>query len=138
MNKKHLQILFFIISISLIVSFYLVNKNSTTTNMPNIIDLVGRNDFWKASLNINVGYDSELIVRPIREDFDIPSEIDIIIIYNNNVLYNTKLEYIPNKNKNLLGKYSAKINSDEFFNENIDNIQLIIKTEYVNHVIHLK
>jgi len=106
--------------------------------MPNIIDLVGRNDFWKASLNINVGYDSELIVRPIREDFDIPSEIDIIIIYNNNVLYNTKLEYIPNKNKNLLGKYSAKINSDEFFNENIDNIQLIIKTEYVNHVIHLK
>jgi hypothetical protein len=90
-------------------------------------------DFWHASLNIHLQYDTELIITPQRDDFKIPSEISADIITNDKCVYTGKLEYIPDSfNKNYLGSYRVRINSDDiisddYFKKDNNEVYIIIR-----------
>jgi len=101
--------------------------NTNPLKSDDSIDLTGSNNFWKASLNINLKYDSELIIYPRRDDFNIPSEININIFVNKNCVYSGRLKYIPDSNKKLLGKYKISLISNYYFKEDINNVYIIIK-----------
>jgi len=135
--KKILKVLIVIISINLCITFYLANQNSNSLKEEDTIDLVGNNKFWKASLNIHLNYDSELIIRPRRDDFNIPPELSIDIMVDGNSLYTDTLEYIQEPN-NFLGKSMVVLDSDDYFNKDTDEIQLIIRYDNEISTIVLK
>lgn len=126
MGTKKAFIFIGILVISLCLIFYVKNTNLskyTDTTM----DLKGANNFWKASLNIHLNYDSELIIQPQREDFNVPPEINVDIIVNDKCVYTDGLKYIPNSNKELFGNYFVRLNSNDYFTKDTKNIDLIIK-----------
>ena len=125
MKRIFFKILVGIIFISLCLIIYMINTNPLKSD--DSIDLTGSNNFWKASLNINLKYDSELIIYPRRDDFNIPSEININIFVNKNCVYSGRLKYIPDSNKKLLGKYKISLISNYYFKEDINNVYIIIK-----------
>lgn len=61
--QRNLLKIFIIALIGICIVFYLINSNSPKHNSS--IDLTGNDSFWRASLNIQVGYRSELIIRPV-------------------------------------------------------------------------
>ena len=124
MNKKFL-IISILLLLGLCLIFYIINTIPVKT--ANEINLDGKDKFWKATLNIILKYDSELNIRPMRDDFSIPSEIDIDIIIDNKSVYTDKLEYIQDHDGSLLGKYTVKINSSDYFDKSIEKVTIIIK-----------
>jgi len=137
MQRNFLKILIVIVSISLFIAFYLTSQNSNPLNDEDIIDLVGNNKLWNASLNIQLNYDSELRIKPRRDDFNIPPEINIELIVNGNSLYTNTLEYVPNKNNNILGTYMVVLDTDDYFNKDIDDVQLIIRYDNESSTLFL-
>jgi hypothetical protein len=130
--KRNVFIVFIgIMIISLFSLFYAIKTNSAKPT--GTIDLEGGNDFWHVSLNIHLQYDSELIITPKRDDFKIPSEISTDIIVNNNSVYTDRLKYIPDSfNKNYLGSYRVRLNSDEiisddYFKKDNNEVYIIIR-----------
>lgn len=125
MKRNVFKVFIVITFIVLCLIFYIAN---TTFSKPTgSIDLTGGNDFWKAYLNIHLQYDSVLMIVPGSDSFSIPSEISIDITVNNKCIYTDRLKYIPNSNKNSLGKYTATIKSNELFKKDISNVYLIIR-----------
>lgn len=133
MKRKLLIVSIVIVFISLI---YVITAFSTKQDTS--IDLKGENNFWQASINIHLKYDSELIIRPSRDDFKIPSEINVNIFINNKCVYTDKLKYIPSSNKNLLGQYMVTLNSADFFKKNINNIYITIESNNKSSSLLLK
>ncbi len=126
MRTKKAFIFIGILVISLCLIFYITNTNSSK-HTDTTIDLKGANNFWKASLNIHMNYDSELIIQPQRDDFNVPPEINVDIIVNDKCVYTDGLKYIPNSNKELFGNYFVRLNSNDYFTKDTKNIDLIIK-----------
>ena len=123
MLKKLLIYIIVIINI-LIISYCL--KETYLLETTRIINLSGESKYWLADININLPYDSNLIIRPFRDDFDIPSIIDIEIISNNKTIYTNKLEYIKDKN-GYLGDYRLELNSRDYFKYNTKDLIILIK-----------
>lgn len=123
MKEKLFIILGLLIGLGL--TFYIIHISSSKTI--NEINLEGKDTFWKATLNVNFSHDSELNIRPRRDDFNISSEIDINIIINDESVYNNELEYIEDPQGSLLGKYTVSINSSNYFDKGIEEVYLIIK-----------
>ena len=77
--KKRIRTLFqsrhVMITVMLIIGFciFIFWGIQKTFGENKIIDLNGNNAYWKASLNISLGYNSELIIQPRRHDIFIPS-----------------------------------------------------------------
>jgi len=130
MKRNSLYIFIGIIFISVFTIFYLINTN--TVNNSKTIDLKGSNIIWSASLNINLKYDSELIIRPQREDYEVPSEISVEIIVNENSVYIGNLKYIPDTNGFLIGKYMVTLISGDYFNKDIEDEEVSIIVRYNN------
>lgn len=128
MKRNSLYILIGILFISLFTFFFLFNTNSENNNKT--IDLKGSNIIWSASLNIILNHDSELIIRPQREDYEVPSEISVEIIVNENSVYIGNLEYIPDTNGFLIGKYMVNLNSGDYFNKDIEDKYVYIIIRY--------
>ena len=128
MKRNSLYILIGILFISLFTFFFLFNTNSENNNKT--IDLKGSNIIWSASLNIILNHDSELIIRPQREDYEVPSEISVEIIVNENSVYIGNLEYIPDTNGFLIGKYMVNLNSSDYFNKDIEDKYVYIIIRY--------
>lgn len=136
MKKKFLIVLILIL-LGLCLTFYIINAISAKTT--NEIHLEGKDTFWKASLNINLNYDSELNIRPRRDDFIIPSVIDIDIVVNNKYVYNDILKYVEDiDGSSLLGKYTVKLNSSDYFNHKTKEVHIIIKYNNESSTILLK
>ena len=125
MKKNFLKILVGITFVSLCLVVYIVYP--TFSNSASSIDLTGSNNLWKVSLNVHLKHDSELIICPRRDDFNIPSEINVNVIVNNNSIYNGKLKYISDSNKKFLGKYMTNLISDSYFKRDTNNVCIIIK-----------
>jgi hypothetical protein len=124
MKRKTLFMLIGIIFIGLCLIIYLINANSSKQTT---IDLTGGNDLWQASLNIQLDYDSELIIQPGRDDFNIPSEISIDIIVNNKRVYTDRLKYIPDPQFRL-GQYTkVRLTSKDYFKKGTKNVHIIIR-----------
>ena len=69
--------------------------------------------------------DSDLRIQPFRDDFDIPTDISIDIIVDNNIVYTDNLKYeVANE---YLGIYSAYIDSKELFKRNIKEVYITIR-----------
>lgn len=128
MKRKTFFMLIGIIFIGLCLIFYLINANSSKqTSKQTTIDLTGGNGFWQVSLNIQLEYDSELIIRPGRDDFKIPSEISIDIIVNNKRVYTDRLKYIPDPQFRL-GQYTkVRLTSKDYFKKGTKNVHIIIR-----------
>lgn len=131
MKRNVLKIFISIMFISLCVILFVMN--TTSAKPTGTIDLEGGNDFWHASLNIHLQYDTELIITPQRDDFKIPSEISADIITNDKCVYTGILKYIPDSfNKNYLGSYRVRINSDDiisddYFKKDNNEVYIIIR-----------
>jgi hypothetical protein len=131
MKRNVLKIFTGIIFTGVCLIFYVVNTSSAKPT--GTIDLKGGNDLWHASLNIHLQYDTELIIQPARDDFKIPSEISADIIINNKCVYTGKLEYATDStNKDSLGTYRVRINSDDiipsdYFKKNNNEVYIIVR-----------
>jgi hypothetical protein len=131
MKRNVLKTFIGIIFIGVCLIFYVVNTSSAKPT--GTIDLKGGNDLWHASLNIHLQYDTELIIQPARDDFKIPSEISADIIVNSKCVYTSKLEYtINSNNKDSLGTYRVKINSDDiipgdYFKNKNNEVYIIVR-----------
>jgi hypothetical protein len=141
MKRPLLKVFIGVIFISLCLTFYV--SYTTSAKPTGTIDLTGSKDFWRASLNIHLQYDGELIIMPIRNDFEIPSEISTDIIVNNKCVYTNTLKYIPDSNKNLLGRYMARIDSDDiisgdYFKRSNDEVYINIRSNGESSSILLK
>ncbi|WP_315122459.1 hypothetical protein [uncultured Clostridium sp.] len=126
MKRNFLKMFIGVMFISLYLIFYVINTNSSK-HANSIIDLTGSNGLWKASLNIHFKYDSELIIRPMSDNFEVPSEISIDIIADNNCVYTDRLKYIPDSNEKLLGEYMLALISDDYFKKDIKDVDIIIR-----------
>lgn len=123
MRNNFLKIFIGILAVSLFVIIYILSTASRKSVIN--IDLAGGNDFWHVSLNIQ--HDSELTIKPRRDDFKIPSEINADIIVNSNSIYTNKLKYIPSSNKNSLGKYMVNINLNSYLKKASNEVYVIVK-----------
>ncbi len=113
-----------------VVKYYKINNGSIDFNyIEKIIN-------GSASLNIHFKYNTELIIHPMRDDFKIPSIISIDIIVNDKCVYTDRLEYIPDPNMKLLGKYVVKF-SDDYFKKGIKDATIIIKFNNKNSTVFL-
>lgn len=59
-----------------------------------------------------------------------PSEISVEIIVNENSVYIGNLEYIPDTNGFLIGKYMVNLNSGDYFNKDIEDKYVYIIIRY--------
>lgn len=123
---KKLSILMF--CLATIMSVGIIAKyNEKTFEQNQIIDLSGNNMYWKASLNISMDYNSELIIQPRRNDFLIPPEITANIIEDEEIIYSVDLQYIPHEsNPRFLGRYVVYFDSGDYFKHNIEEVILNI------------
>ncbi|MFA9397446.1 MAG: hypothetical protein ACERKV_04165 [Clostridiaceae bacterium] len=124
MKKNILKIVISIMCLCLFV--YILSINSTKHDNKSI-DLTGDDIYWNVSLNIQLQYNSVLIIKPATDNFKIPSEINIDIIDNNKCVYTDTLEYIPDSNKNLLGQYRVNLNSNDYFKKDNNDVSVIIR-----------
>lgn len=122
--KKKILICIIAILIIFILSYCL--KEVYLIKTTRIIDMSGTNDQWWVLLNISLHYDSHLLILPFRDDFDVPSTINIEIISNNKTIYTDKLEII-NKKDNSLGEYRLDLNSRDYFNYKTKDLIVVIK-----------
>ena len=127
--KKKILIFIIILFNILLLSYCL--KEVYLSKTIRIIDLNGNNKYWKAYININLAYDAELNIYPFRDDFNIPSIIDIDLIVDNKTVYSNKLEYIKDKN-DYFGKYILDLKSKDYFSYKTKEVILHIK--YNNEV----
>ncbi len=102
-------------------------KNLTLYDKGQSIDLSGNNEYWKAYLNIQLGYNSELCIQPRRDDFAIPSKITANIISNEKKIYSVDLEYVPdNSNPEFLGSYITCFATEDYFKNDVEEVVLNI------------
>lgn len=95
-----------------------MRKNTT-------IDMIGENDGWKASLNMNIGYNSQLVVTLVTEDFEPPSKISIDILAKDQIVYNDKLTIVKDKFPHF-GMYKGSFDSSKYLERNYKDVSVLI------------
>ena len=98
-------------SISICLILYVTRTNISKNS---IIDITGNNDVWRASLNIHLSYNNELVIRPATDEFEPPSEISIDILVKDKSIYTDKLEIIKNDKTSKLGIYKCTFDSNKY------------------------
>ncbi len=126
MKRNLLKIFIAIGFIIICLFFYAINSNFPNHNSS--IDLTGSDSYWRASLNIQVGYRSELIIRTSKyEEFEVPSEISIEIIAKDKSVYSDNLKFIPDTNFKNSGKYTIHLESNKYLERNYRKLYLVIR-----------
>lgn len=89
MRKNLLKFVIPVTILVIIVAIYTTKSNFTKGTT---IDMQGNKDILKVSLNINTGYNNELVIRLVAEGFELPSEIFVDILAKDKSIYTNKLE----------------------------------------------
>lgn len=124
-NSKQKTTFFTIISIECIIISLLLYTHSKS-DFEETIHLTGYNEFWKASLNIHLNYDTELIINPKRKDMEIPSKMTVNLIIDDDNIYSNIIQYEPSKNEGLLGEYMLNLDSNRYFTTKTTEVYLQI------------
>ncbi len=90
------------------------------------IDMQGNKDFLRASLNINTGYNNELVIRLLTEEFEPPLEIFIEILAKDKSIYTNKLEKEENDNFPRSGIYKDSFDSIKDLEKNYKDISVSV------------
>lgn len=90
-----------------------------------IIDIVGNNNMWKASLNMQIGYNNELVITLTTEKFEPPSEIFVDILVKDKSVYTDKLE-IEDNNFSQFGIYKCNFNSIKYLEKNYKDVSVTV------------
>ena len=70
MKKNLLKILIPVVVLVLVATIYITKSNFTKGTT---IDMQGTEDIVRVTLNMNTGYNNELVVRLVTEEFEPPS-----------------------------------------------------------------
>ena len=123
MGKNFLKTIVVIVILSVILFFYIthdrIEKNTT-------IDMTGYKTYWNASLNINVGYNNELVISLSTDKFKPPSEIHVDILVKEKNIYNEDLKSIENDNFPNPNVYKSSFKSTNYLEKNYKNVSIII------------
>lgn len=89
MKPKHLKIITIVGIIGICLIIYITRFNLSTNKN---IDMTGNEDAWRASLNVQIDYNNELVITLITEEFKPPSEVFVDILVKDKSVYNSKLK----------------------------------------------
>jgi hypothetical protein len=122
MKRNHLKIIITIVFIGICLILYIVRYNMTKNR---IIDMTGSNDAWRASLNMAIGYNNELVIKLVTEEFEPPSEVFVDILVKNESVYNKKLE-IEHDNFPHSGIYKCYFDSIKYLEKNYKDVSVFV------------
>ena len=108
MKKNLLKIVITVVILVLIVSIYTTKTNLTKGTT---IDMQGKDNIVRVSLNMNTGYNNELVVRLVTEEFEPPSQVFVDILAKDKSIYTNRLEKEENDNFPQSGIYKDSFNS---------------------------
>lgn len=130
-RKKYISLFIILIGICIIIFF------TSNTFLKHSTDLTGKNTYWKVSLNISPSSNSVLIVNPRRDDFILPTKMQIELLKNNKVIYKDNLMYKPYKSGKL-GSYKTNFSFNSSLFDNYNNLNLRISYDSYCELIQLK
>lgn len=100
-----------------------ITKFNVITNRS--IDMTGTNDIWRASLNIQTGYNNELVIILSTEEFEPPSEVFVDILVKNKSVYNNKLK-IRQDDFLRFGIYKHSFDSIKYLEKNYKDVSVFV------------
>lgn len=89
------------------------------------IDMTGNNDVWRASLNISIGYDNELVIKLVTEEFDPPSKINVDVLAKEKSVYSDNLKMIKNDFPHS-GIYKSSFGSVKYLEKNYKDVSIVV------------
>ncbi len=122
MKRNHLKIITIIVFIGICLIFFITRFNMTKNRG---IDMTGRNDEWRASLNIAIGYNNELVITLVTEEFEPPSEVFVDILVKDKSVYKNKLE-IEHDNFPHSGIYKSYFDSIKYLEKNYKDVSVFV------------
>ena len=124
MKKNYLKFISVFIVIGILFIIYI-----TRVGVPKGtgIDLTGKNDTWRASLNVITGYDNELVITLVTEEFDIPSEVFVDVLVKNKSVYSQEIEK-GNDDFPHAGIYRGYFDTVKYLEKNYNNVTLVVKS----------
>jgi len=89
------------------------------------IDMTGKNDMWRASLNMNIGYNNELVITLVTEEFDPRSEVIVDILAKGKSVYSDKLK-IRKDDFPHSGIYKSNFHSVKYLEKNYKDVSIVV------------
>lgn len=123
MKKNHLKFVIVVVILLLIVTIYTAKSKFTKGTT---IDMQGNDDIVRVSLNMNTGYNNELVVRLVTEDFEPPSQVFVDILAKDKSIYTNKLEKEENDNFPQAGIYKDNFDSIKDLEKNYKDISVSV------------
>ena len=119
--KKNIQI----IALITILMSMVLHMISCNTEKNKTIDMTGNNDVWRASLNINMGYDNELVIKLVTEEFDPPSKIIVDVLAKEKSVYSDNLKIIEDDFPHS-GIYKRSFGSVRYLEKNYKDVSIVV------------
>lgn len=110
--------------ITLLMSMTLY-MTSCNTEKNKTIDMNGKNDVWRAYLNMNTGYNNELVIRLVTEEFDPPSEIIVDVLAKEKSVYSENLR-IEEDDFPHAGTYRSNFDSVKYLEKNYKDVSIVV------------
>lgn len=123
MKKKLFKIGVPILILVLLATLFITKYNYTKAAT---IDLQGTSDIIGVSININTGYNNELVVRIVTEEFMPPSQVFVDVLAKGTSIYSNKLEKEENDKFPDLGIYKDNFNSINELEKNYKDISVSV------------
>ncbi len=123
MKKNLLKIAIPVVILVLIVTIYTTKTNLTKGTT---IDMQGKDNIVRVSLNMNTGYNNELVVRLVTEEFEPPSQVFVDILAKDKSIYTNKLEKEENDNFPQAGIYKDNFDSIKDLEKNYKDISVSV------------
>ena len=123
MKKNFLKFVILVVILVLIVTIYTTKSNFTKGTT---IDMQGKDDIVSVSLNMNTGYDNELVVKLVTEEFESPSQVFVDILAKDKSIYTNKLEKEENDNFPQFGIYKDNFDSIRDLEKNYKDISVSV------------
>ncbi len=120
MKRNMLKFTLIIFLVSMI--FYMTSCNMAKNTT---IDMTGRNDMWRASLNMNIGYNNELVITLSTEEFEPPSEVVVDILAKGRNVYSDKLK-IRKDDFPHSGIYKSNFDSIKYLEKNYKDVSIVV------------
>lgn len=134
MKNNIFKFLSVVILIFICLVLYLTRPNKLKHD---IIDITGNNGVWSADLNINVGYNTTLVIAPSTDKFELPPDIFIDVLVKGESIYTDNIKIAKNKNFPKYGTYKCRFKSDKYLVKNFKDVSIIVSYSDVTSKVEL-